>query len=359
MNPGGVQKANSLFERTSATTILLRSFSGCRDPNLAYYAGCPEKQIDGFLVLRKGKKPVLLQGALDEPLPCRSVECVQYSGMNELLRMLSRLFGSRIGINFESYPAQQYLSFKKQFRGKKLVDVSDALASEREVKTRHEQGAIRESVKVAESAFEYFENVFRQGMTERECAQRLSDFFRKQGAEEAFPSIVAFAGNTCFPHHSPTQRKIKGRGVMLVDIGARLKGYCSDITRTYCIGSPKKGEGEAYSLLSEAKRTAQKLIVPGKKASDALKPFAEQYKKAFGSGMVHALGHGIGIEEHDFPKGISEKSDFLFREGMCLAIEPAHYSKKNGFGIRIEDDCVVSAEGCSPLSSAPRDIPLL
>jgi Xaa-Pro aminopeptidase len=163
--------------------------------------------------------------------------------------------------------------------------------------------------------------------------------FLEDGFETAF-CIVAFEENTSHIHHVSSNKKLT-QGVVLIDTGAKYNGYCADLTRTFWFGSEK---GPLYDEFHQEKIMAEDCL---KRIESKLKPgtMAKDLCRCTNllEEMPHSLGHGIGIEVHDFPSGIGHKSKWTLKEGMVLAIEPAEYKKK--FGIRLEDNYLITKNG--------------
>lgn len=167
----------------------------------------------------------------------------------------------------------------------------------------------------------------------------------------SFPPIIASGKNSAVPHHVSGNTRL-AEGIFLADVGVVYRGYCSDMTRTYVIGEPTAMHKHMYAVVNRAKKESTAMAEAGEKAVDVFNAANSIIKDSYGVDMIHGLGHGLGIEVHDYPDGFRQKSKTVLREGMCLTVEPGYY--KEGFGgVRIEDDIVIRNGRPKALSRAP------
>ena len=141
---------------------------------------------------------------------------------------------------------------------------------------------------------------------------------------------------------------------MLIDFGAKYHNYCSDLTRTFFVGRAGEKEKELYSKVFEAQKMAEEKITEGAKASEIFNEINSFLKRECGQELQHGLGHGLGLEVHDFPGGFTSVSKDILKENMVLTVEPGIYKKFGG--IRIEDDILVLKKGCKKLSNASSEL---
>jgi Xaa-Pro aminopeptidase len=214
------------------------------------------------------------------------------------------------------------------------VDIVESL---RTIKDITEIGYIIRAAQLADSAMEYAESLISQGKTELYVAWELEKFLRDQGSEAIpFEIIVASGPNSALPHHRPSTRIICEDDPVLIDMGARTKRYCSDISRTFCGDKNNSRYNEIYDIVLGAQLTAMNTIIPGTTGHDA-DLFARTvidtagYSEYFG----HGLGHGVGLNVHESPR-LGPNSQAMLEEGMVFTIEPGIYIPGWG-GIRIED----------------------
>jgi len=192
------------------------------------------------------------------------------------------------------------------------------------------------------------------GRTERDVSRWISDALIAQGHDRVNFSIVASGPNAASPHHEPGDRALGHGDALVCDFGGSVDGYCSDITRTFCLGEASEEFIEAYSVLAKAQDAAVSAVAPGVPA-EAVDAAARELITAagFGDAFVHRTGHGIGLEEHEEPYIVAGNIEPL-EPGMTFSVEPGIY-RRGRFGMRIEDIVVVTSDGVERLNNAPRN----
>ena len=236
-----------------------------------------------------------------------------------------------------------------------LEPVAGWIENLRMVKSAEEIGAIRRSVELNSRAFEQAAKHVRPGMRESELAAEIDYRVRRQGAEgPAFETIIAAGERTALPHARPTEARLPARGMLLVDMGAMLEGYASDMTRMLFLGTATQRVKRMYAAVLEAQLAATDAVRPGVKAhmvDRAARRVLTRHKleRAF----VHSTGHGLGLEIHEPPR-VGKKEKTILERGMVITIEPGAYIEKFG-GIRIEDTVVVTANGCEVLTPTSKE----
>ncbi len=213
-------------------------------------------------------------------------------------------------------------------------------------KNRSEILKISKAQKIIEKVFKQIKRELKAGKTEIEIANKIHSLCKKYGADEvSFKPIVAFGKNSASPHHTPTNKKLKKGDVVLIDMGAKYQGYCSDMTRMIFTTQPTKKEAEIYNIVLKAQIEAIKTIRPGVKASHVARKARKIIEDAgYGDYYTHSLGHSVGLEVHDPGISLSIKSKDILKEGMVITIEPGIYLSGK-FGVRIEDMGVVTRKG--------------
>jgi Xaa-Pro aminopeptidase len=226
----------------------------------------------------------------------------------------------------------------------------------RQVKEPAEIERIAEAAALGDRAFDYIVGCAAPGMTELEVAIDLEFFLRRAGSEGVpFPPIVATGPNAARPHAIPGDRRIASGDFLKLDFGARIDGYCSDMTRTIVVGSATERHREIYSAVlaaNEAGLAAVRAGVPATTVDAAARELLTQ--RGFGELFTHGVGHGVGLDVHELPTLGKASTDSL-RGGAVVTVEPGVYVPGFG-GVRIEDLVVVQDGGCRVLTRAPKDL---
>ncbi|MBI2852781.1 MAG: aminopeptidase P family protein [Chloroflexi bacterium] len=221
-----------------------------------------------------------------------------------------------------------------------LLPTDGLVESIRAVKEPEEIELIAKAAQIADSAMDYVRGIIRAGMTEKGVAWAIEKFMREQGSQSLpFEAIVASGPNAALPHHRPTERSFGQGEPVVIDIGAKVGGYCSDLTRTLRVGAPVHGDdlfNRVYDTVIRAQQAAAGMIFEGMSGGEA-DGLARRviddagYSHAFG----HSLGHGVGLAEHEQPRLGPNSSDALV-SNMVFTVEPGIYLPGWG-GVRIED----------------------
>ncbi|MFC1943668.1 M24 family metallopeptidase [Chloroflexota bacterium] len=218
-----------------------------------------------------------------------------------------------------------------------LVPVDGLVESLRAIKEPEEIELITKAAEITDSAFVYIEDMIRIGMTEREVAWEIEKFLREHGSQAVpFNVIVTSGPNSALPHAKPSQSQINAGEPVVIDIGARVGGYGSDLTRTICLKTPDDTFKKIYNTVLEAQLTAIATIKEGMSSEEADSLARAVIEEAgYGEAFGHALGHGIGLAPHEQPH-IRPNSTELLTSGMVFTVEPGIYLAGWG-GVRIED----------------------
>ena len=194
---------------------------------------------------------------------------------------------------------------------------------------------------ITDRAFQYIDAIIKPGMTELDVAWHLERFQRENGSQPMpFEIIVASGPNSALPHAKPTERKIQSGKPIVIDMGARVGHYCSDFTRTLCLGEPDDTYKKVYDTVLGAQLTAIALIkegITGKEADGFARAVIEE--AGYGNEFGHSLGHGTGLAAHENPR-VGPNSEDILSDGMVFSVEPGIYIPGWG-GVRIEDLAVI------------------
>jgi Xaa-Pro aminopeptidase len=225
----------------------------------------------------------------------------------------------------------------------------DPIAEARKIKDPAEIRCIRKAGSIARRALTLALAELRPGVTENAVAGLLDYHFRRLGGAPAFDTIVAFGSNASRPHHGPTSRRLRSRDTLLIDFGARYRGYCSDITRSFAVGEPHPLFLKAFEAVSRAQQSAIHAIGPGVTPAEVDAAARRVVQEAGFPAYGHGTGHGIGLDIHEGPFLRPGAHDVL-EAGMVLTVEPAVYLPGR-CGVRLEDDVLVTRTGCRILTA--------
>jgi len=246
----------------------------------------------------------------------------------------------------------------KKCMPRKVRAVEDVLGGLRSCKGEEEAAAIRAAGAVAIRALRRAVKSIRPGITESELAGLIDLEVRRCGAKSSFETIVAFGANASRPHHQPGTRRLRRIDTILIDFGARYRGYCSDITRCFAIGRATKLYQKVYAAVKDAQAAAIREVRPGvtlKQVDSAAREVIRRWDlPVYG----HGTGHGLGLEIHEEPY-LKPQSKGVLKSGMVVTIEPGVYMPGK-LGVRIEDDVLVTQDGCEVLTRRyPRQLRVL
>jgi Xaa-Pro aminopeptidase len=256
----------------------------------------------------------------------------------------------RVGFESDNFLYSQYVSLKKNLKGRKVVPVKGLTESLRMIKSPGEVGCLREACLKGRFIMDYALQNIKEAVTEMSVKNRIEAYAAKKGFKLAdFDIIVASGRNAAMPHALPSEKIIRRGEMVIIDLGIMNYGYNSDLTRTVFLGKINREYSRVYNIVSDAQQKAIERIKPGVRIS-LIDNISRQYisVKGFGKYFIHSLGHGIGLEVHESPR-ISAANDTILKENMTLTIEPGVYIPGWG-GVRIEDDILVTETGSEVLT---------
>lgn len=263
-------------------------------------------------------------------------------------------FGHRLGVE---YTAMRVLELRaiEAVSELEVVDATKLLGELRMAKDADELEAMRKAVRIAEEGLAATIAAIKPGVTEREIAAVWDRSMQAAGAETSFTTIVASGPNSANPHHTAGDRRIERGDLVILDGGARIDGYCSDITRTIGVGELSDEAQTIYDLVLRANQAGVAAVRPGASGAQ-IDAAARQVIESGGYGAYfpHRTGHGLGIEIHE-PPYLHAAEPAPLPEGATFTVEPGVYIAGIG-GVRVEDDVVVTAEGGACLTSFPREL---
>ena len=228
--------------------------------------------------------------------------------------------------------------------GTELVRCGELVTDLRRIKDDSEMELIGEASELADAVLGEVLEAGLSGKSEAEIAGRIVGRIREEGGEPSFPPIVASGPNSASPHAEPSAREIGRAEMVILDLGARLDGYCSDCTRTVFTGQPDEGVREVYEVVAGANEEALSQAGAGVGCADLDEVARGVIERAgYGDRFVHGLGHGVGLEVHEAPR-IGPRSSDVLESGEVVTIEPGIYLPGD-FGVRVEDLISIGVDG--------------
>ena len=299
----------------------------------------------GALIIYKKEATLLVDGRYigfaTKNAPC-SCELLSAKNIEKNLKSFSR-----IGFDSTETSYERWEEFKKQSQ-KSLVPLQHPTQSTRAIKNHAELKALKKSAALLWKGFQHLKKMLKPGITEQELALCFELFCLKHGAEKmAFDPIVAFGKNTAFPHYKPSNTRLKKGDIVLCDLGVVIDHYHSDMTRTFFFGKPDPRLILFEAVVKDAHDAALQLCRPGAKVGELDQAAQAVIKKAgLEKYLAHSLGHGVGLEIHEFPRLKFKGADHnvVLKEGMVITIEPGLYWPGVG-GFRYEDTIVITQKG--------------
>jgi Xaa-Pro aminopeptidase len=265
---------------------------------------------------------------------------------------------ARLGLEAESVTWGQQRRFATEwFPDAELVPTEGLVEALRRVKDAGEVERMAAAAAAADAALALVRPRLADGLTEQEVALELDFEMRRQGASgSSFETIVAGGRNGAKPHHRPSDHRIEPGELVVIDFGAIVDGYCSDMTRTLCVGEPSSPTAQRMvEVVAESQRAGVAAVRAGAEAKavdDACRSLIAD--AGWADAFVHGTGHGVGLEIHEAPRVASTSGDTLVT-GYVVTVEPGVYLPEVG-GVRIEDTVVVQDDGCRVLTNAPKEL---
>ncbi len=263
------------------------------------------------------------------------------------------LFCENVGFE-ENYVT--YAAFKRYMHVYKInnfVEAEIIINKLRMIKDNDEINSITKACEITDKCFEFLCEYIKPGMTEKEIARKIESFYNKFAEGVSFNPIVASGENSSKPHAIPSDRKIEERDIITIDMGCKVDGYCSDMTRTIFIGEPTEEQKKVYELVLKNQEKSLSQMKDGAVIKDFTKALTSDFN-INGYELVHALGHGVGLEIHE-PPIIRESCDNSIKERMVITNEPGIYLP-GSFGIRIEDTLLVTKDEPKVLTKSNKNI---
>ena len=265
-----------------------------------------------------------------------------------------KLSGKNIGVN-NGIAAINLIDIKEKINTN-FINGHPTLEMLRVIKDESEIENLRKAAKLADEVMGETIDCIRPGMTEKDIKKKIEELFMQKGADElSFEPIIASGPNSSMPHYCEDSRVIQEKDIIILDLGCKYKGYCSDISRTVFVGGITDEEKKVYEIILQANKAGEETAKQGVKAEDVDKASRDIINsEGFGQYFLSRTGHGIGISVHEAPY-IRTSNKQILEKGMAFSVEPGIYMQ-NKFGIRIEDIVVIGTDGPEVLNHFTKEI---
>ncbi len=332
-------------------------------PNIIYitdYNGFSPIEREAYLLVTTGNaflivSPLHFEETKEEAKNVKVLERTRETPFSEIIKDLIKKYDIKTcGFETESITFSEYKFISKLFPKFKSADLSNL----RIIKTQNEIDSIKNACKLGDKAYSYILKNLRIGMTEKEIALELEWFIRKAGHDISFPPVVAFEEHAAVPHHNSGETKLKNNNLILLDFGAKVENYCSDMTRVFFFGKTTTERKKVYKTVVDSQNRAieyieKKLNKNEKAIATIVDSTARDFNVEKGYPPFNHSSHGIGLEVHENPH-ISISKEPL-ENGMIFSIEPGIYLPGK-FGVRIEDLFAIQNNKLIPLTLSTKEL---
>ncbi len=233
------------------------------------------------------------------------------------------MFCENVGFEEHYVTYAKYKEYIRKFKIENLVETEYIIERQRMIKEEEEIHNIIKACNITDECFKYILGYIKPGMTEKQIAHEIDEYYKERTDGISFETIVASGENTSKPHAVPTERKIKEEDIITIDMGCKVNGYCSDMTRTFFVGKVPEEVKPVYDLVLKNQIQALEEYKDGISTRQVSKMVENDFKLN-GYDLIHSLGHGVGLEIHE-PPYISSKNDTILKENMVVTDEPGIY----------------------------------
>ena len=263
------------------------------------------------------------------------------------------IFCENVGFEESHLTYAKYKEYMHKFKINNFEETEGIIEKQRMIKEPEELENIKKACMITDDCFDYLKTFIKVGMSEKQVANEIEKFFMSNGADElAFDTIVASGKNSSMPHAVPTDKLIEPGDPITIDMGCTVNGYCSDMTRTIFAGFVPQAIKPIYDFVLKTQIQVIENLKEGSNVRSVSK-MVDNNIKLNGFEVMHSLGHGVGLEIHEYPY-FSNKTDFLLKENMVITDEPGVYIQ-NKFGVRIEDTLLINKFGSTSLTKSDKN----
>ena len=323
-----------------------------------YLIGAPLEE--GYLVVADRKTCFIdarSYNGVKTSLEEKGVDVRLFKSLADIKNFLTEIGTKNLYLDFSKTSVKRYKELTEF--GFIIKDAEEILNLARSIKSETEIKDIKKACVIAQKALYKALETVKVGISELELKEQIeNNIIEFGGSGTSFETIVAFGKNGAIPHHKTSEEKLENNQAILIDMGAKYNGYCSDITRTFFFGSPSQKFVEYYNAVLSANEIAIDKINCGTSTCSA-DAFARTVleKAGLGEYFTHSLGHGVGMEVHEYPT-LSPKQKAELKENMVFTIEPGVYIE-NEFGIRIEDTVLLTNKGVKRLFTDSKELKII
>ncbi|MBR3249760.1 MAG: aminopeptidase P family protein [Clostridia bacterium] len=262
------------------------------------------------------------------------------------------MFCENVGFEESYVTYAKYKEYMHKFKVNSLVETDNLIEKQRIIKDEEEIKNLKTACEITDNCFSYIIKFIKPGMTEKEIAREIDNFYNENAEGVSFETIVASGENSSKPHAVPTDRKIEEQDIITIDMGCKYNGYCSDMTRTIFVGSVPEDIKKIYDIVLKSQQQALDEMKDGAIIRQIAKNVDTNFR-FYNYDLIHALGHGVGMEIHERPY-ISMNNDTLLKENMVVTDEPGIYIPGK-YGVRIEDTVLITKFGCISLTESAKN----
>lgn len=262
------------------------------------------------------------------------------------------MFCENVGFEENYVTYAKYKELIRKYKINNLVETEHIIEKQRMIKDDEEISNLIKACEITDNCFSYILTYIKPGMTEKQIADEIEEYYKSRTDGLSFETIVASGENTSKPHAVPTDRKIQEQDIITIDMGCKVNGYCSDMTRTFFVGSVPEYVKPVYDLVLKNQEQTIDDMKDGA-STRLLTKMVDNDFRLNGYDLIHALGHGVGMEIHEAPY-INFRSDVPLKENMVVTDEPGIYVPGR-FGVRIEDTIQITKFGCISLTKSEKN----
>lgn len=303
----------------------------------------------GIMLVTSNKKVLFADPRYMEKAKAEIKRGVQIIPFDEIWDHVQKY--KRIRFEADEVTVAQLDRWKKRIRGTKLIPSSGVIEEIRRVKNKSELSKIQKAAEISDAVMRKIPELLTVGVTEKEVAWQIEKTARELGADAmSFASIVGFSDHSARPHHAPTNKRLKKRDIVQIDMGVKIDGYCSDCSRVFFKGKPTDEQKKIFDLLVKTLKKTARQVKAGV-TNQKLDAYARKIIGTYDKYFPHSLGHGVGLDLHEEPRISKRAQKQILKPGEVCTIEPGIYFPGK-WGMRVEDMVLVTKSGSKVLTRA-------